>query len=98
MTLDHRLRAVNPGLADMLEAAVRNHVLPTTRASYGSAVRQYCRFMEANNGGPDFPVNEVWVSAWALFMALGVSVSSLKAYLSALKYEQGATLGGIRGC
>ena len=90
LTGGHQLRSVNPPLADMLEDAVRNHVVPTTRSSYASAVRQFCRFVKAHGGGDAFPVQEVWVCAWALFMALGVSAASLKAYLSALKYEQGA--------
>lgn len=89
VTSGHRLRQTDPGLAGLLENAVRQHVLPGTRASYSCAVRQFVRFVEARDGAPAFPVQAVWVAAWALFMSFGISVQSLKAYLSALRYEQG---------
>ena len=89
VTNGHQLRASSPIMADMLEKAVRNHVIAGTRSSYASAVVQFVRFVEARGGAPAFPVHEVWVAAWVLFAAMDISIPSLKGYLSALRYEQG---------
>lgn len=76
-------------MADALEACLRDHVLPGTRRSYISAVSRFENFVSRRGGGGAFPADGVWVAAWVLFMALSVSVASLRCYLSALRYEQG---------
>ena len=83
----HALWISNPRMARRLEDAVRNYVLPRTRACYASAVRGYVRFVNAHNVGPPFPLDPVMVSAWIIYAADDISVQSIKSYLSALKYE-----------
>ena len=88
LTAGHQLRLTSPVMADMVEVVLREHVLVGTRSSYQSAVNQFTTFVVARGGRP-FPVKAVWVAAWILFMAMDISVVSLRGYLSALRYEQG---------
>ena len=73
-------------LADRLERAMSDHVAPGTAKTYQSVVRRFEVFVRANGGSPAFPVQAVWVAAWVLFASMTVSVPSMRAYLSALRY------------
>ena len=86
VTADHQIRRADSTIADRLEEAVRGSVQEGTRRSYHSAVISFDGFV-ALRGGVAFPAQSVWVAGWMLFMAMRISIQSLRGYLCALKYE-----------
>ena len=86
VTADHQIRRADSTIADRLEEAVRGSVQEGTRRSYHSAVVSFDSFV-ALRGGVAFPAQSVWVAGWMLFMAMRISIQSLRGYLCALKYE-----------
>jgi hypothetical protein len=80
----HRIAAVDPVLADVLDSALLAHIAPTTRATYTSACKQYLGFCDTRHLSP-FPVDAVWLAAYCVFACMFISVNSLKVYLSSIR-------------
>ena len=88
--IGHDIVLEAPALALMLEAAIVGHVLPRTRGTYESAIRNFESFMAAFSSRAPFPVDPVWLCAWLVYVSLDISHASLKVYICGIKYGQGS--------
>ena len=73
-----------------LDFAVVNYVLAKTKKGYSSATRNYVAYVKAMGTSSPFPASQDLVSSWILFLGMTTSVSSIKVYLSALRYTHGS--------
>ena len=88
--IGHPIVMEAPALALLLESAIVGHVLPRTRGTYESAIRNVESFMAAFSSRAPFPVDPVWLCAWLVYVSMDVSHASLKVYICGIKYGQGS--------
>ena len=80
----HSIATVDPILASVLNSALWEHVAPSTRRCYTSAIKSYVDFCAVRSVDP-FPVDAVWLAAWCVWAAMAISVNSIKVYLAAIR-------------
>lgn len=85
----HAIIREAPILAAVLTSAIVEHVLPKTRRTYESAIKNFESFMSAFSSRLPFPVDPVWLCAWLVYTSNQVSHASLKVYICGVKYGQG---------
>ena len=81
------IEAKAPVFAKKVAAAYTDYILPKTRSSYTTAKNQYVSFARTFKFDP-WPVDAVWLTAWILHICTYIKTTSLKSYLSGIKYYQ----------
>ena len=83
----HPIAALDPVGAWNLDRALVEHLVPSTRRGYASAVKSYVSYCMVRHLSP-FPVDEVVLAAYIIHVTSSIQVSSLKVYLAAVHHEQ----------
>ena len=81
------MTAADPALASQVEIGLREHVIATTRSSYGTAARSFVDFCKLR-GVRIWPVVAFTFCAWLHVVVLSVDVASLGMYTAGIKYHQ----------
>jgi hypothetical protein len=83
----HPLAMADPYMAWLVSDSQMNHVVPSTRKGYETAIRSYTTFCQNRRLAP-WPVDEVKMVGWMLYMGQKIKSTSLRKYMSALPYGQ----------
>ena len=81
----HPMAVIDPVGARLVDGALKHYVVSTR--SYDSAVRNYIRFCAVRSVLP-WPVAAMWVYLWMHELKRTVKPSTIKTYLSGLRYSQ----------
>jgi len=83
----HPLAMADPYMAWLVSDSQVNHVVPSTRKGYTTAISSYTTFC-CNRRLAPWPVDEVKMVGWMLYMGQKIKSTSLRKYMSALPYGQ----------
>jgi hypothetical protein len=81
------MAGADPCVARLISHSQVNHIVPSTRSGYDSALRDYTDFCRVRGIDP-WPVDEVKMVGWMLILAQRIKSTSLRKYMSALPYGQ----------
>ena len=84
-SVPHPLLASDPFLARLITYGAENAVVPSTKGTYATAIKQYLRFCSDRRLAP-WPVDEVQIAGFIHVLCLSISTSSLKSYLAGVQY------------
>jgi hypothetical protein len=83
----HPLSTANPALASVVASALGASVKPGTQRGYDSAARSYEHYCSVHNL-PPYPVDPISFVGWIVWMAMLISVASVKVYCAGVRSAQ----------